>query len=58
MHILLVAEIVKSVRRRQAQGDCPTEQPFSLEQLEDALVSLADMHERVAPGQLQGLTKT
>lgn len=57
MHVLAVAAIVMSVRRRQAQGDCPTELPFSHEQLENALVSLADMYERASPGHLQSLTK-
>ncbi len=55
MHMLAVAEMVKSVRRRMVQGDCPTEAPFGREQLENALVTLADMYERVAPGRLQGL---
>ncbi len=55
MHQLAVAEMIKSVRRRMGQGDCPTEAPFGREQLEDALVTLADMYERVAPGRLQGL---
>lgn len=55
MHQLAVAEMIKSVRRRMKQGDCPTEAPFGREQLENALVTLADMYERVAPGRLQGL---
>lgn len=55
MHKLAVAEMIKSVRRRMAQGDRPTEPPFGREQLEDALVTLADMHELAAPGQLLGL---
>ncbi|HTM56691.1 MAG TPA: hypothetical protein VL175_21845 [Pirellulales bacterium] len=44
---MVLFEIIKSVRRRQAQGDCPTEQPFSREMLENALVQLADKHESV-----------
>lgn len=55
MHQLAVAEMIKSVRRRIGQGDCPTEAPFGREQLEEALVTLADMYERLAPGRLQGL---
>ena len=43
MHKQLVSGMVESVRARIAQGDCPTEAPFAREQLEDALVSLADM---------------
>jgi hypothetical protein len=55
MHKLAVAEMVRSVRVRLQQGDCPTEAPFGRELLEDALVSLADSFEQVAPGRLQGL---
>jgi cell pole-organizing protein PopZ len=43
MHKQLVMEIVASVRRRIEQGDCPIEAPFSREQLEDALDSLAGL---------------
>ena len=41
MHPLSLAKVIESVRRRIAQGDCPTEAPFSREQLENAIVTLA-----------------
>lgn len=41
MHKQLLQELVTSVRRRIAQGDCPTEPPFSREQLENAVDALA-----------------
>jgi len=51
MHSLAVKAIVASVKLRQTQGDCPTEPPFTREQLEDTLVSLAGMYEKTG-GQL------
>jgi len=54
MHLLAVVEMVKSVRRRMLQGDCPIEAPFGREQLEDALVTLAQLYER-SVGPLEGL---
>jgi hypothetical protein len=45
--MLVVTEIIKSIRRRQDQGDCPTEPPVGREQLENALISLADEFEAV-----------
>jgi len=46
VHTLVLLKIIESVRRRQQQGDCPTEQAYSREMLENALAQLADNHER------------
>ena len=40
MHLSALKAVLESVRRRVAQGDCPTEPPQSVETLEDALLSL------------------
>lgn len=37
----MLNEIIASVRRRIAQGDCPTEKAYSVEMLEDALDTCA-----------------
>lgn len=42
MHLLAVKKLVESVRRRERQGDCPTEPVLSVENLEDLVVTLAD----------------
>ena len=41
MHSKMLDEVVALCRRRQAQGDCPTDAPMSVEVLEDAIVQLA-----------------
>ena len=48
MHKLMLDEVVKRCRQRQSEGDCPTVEPFTVEQLEDAVVELASMLEGVA----------
>jgi hypothetical protein len=40
MHALAAAAVVNSVRRRVSQEDCPTEPPFDIETLQDALLEL------------------
>lgn len=46
MHVLMLKEVIACCRRRQTEGDCPTGPAFSVEQLEDAVVQLADrLHE-------------
>ena len=47
MHELMLREIVKRCRQREAEGDCPTEAAFSVEQLEDAVIELASRVETV-----------
>lgn len=46
MHPTLADEIVKSVRKRISQGDCPTEPPQSIETLEGVIDELADRPRR------------
>ncbi len=42
MHPLLLDDVIALCRRRLAQGDSPTEQPASVETLENAVIQLAD----------------
>lgn len=42
MHPLARLQIIRSVQRRVAQGDCPTEPPHSREILEEVICDLAD----------------
>ena len=42
MHELMLKEVVACCRQRLSEGDCPTRPAFSVEQLEDAVVQLAD----------------
>ena len=46
MHPLMLEEIVNVSRKRIAEGDSPTVKSFSIEQLEEAVVELADMVKR------------
>lgn len=45
MHTLAAGRIVGSVRKRLAQGDCPTEPAFDRETLEDALLEVHRLYE-------------
>jgi hypothetical protein len=45
MHTLAAGAIVGSVKKRIAQGDCPTEPPFDRETLEDALMEVHRLFE-------------
>lgn len=38
----MLIEIIERCRQRQAEGDRPTVKAFSVEQLEDAVIELAD----------------
>jgi hypothetical protein len=49
MHELVLGLIIKCCRQRQAEGDCPTVTAFPVEQLEDAVVQLADKLEKIQP---------
>ena len=40
MHALMLKVIVDRCHARIAQGDCPTEPPFPIEQLEEAIAAL------------------
>ena len=40
MHILMLEAIVTRCQQRIREGDCPTVPPFSVEQLEEAVVQL------------------
>ena len=40
MHKALLREVVRVCQQRQAEGDCPTVDPFSVETLEDAVLQL------------------
>lgn len=42
MHKQLLLKVVGNCRRRSAEGDCPTVEPFSVETLENAVIDLAD----------------
>jgi hypothetical protein len=42
MHTLAVEAIIRSVQKRVAQGDCPTEPPQTIETLESVIVELAN----------------
>lgn len=57
MHNLAVAAIVESVRRREAQGDFPTEPKHAYEVLEDCILQLAD-RQPPAEESVAWLTKT
>jgi hypothetical protein len=41
MHTLAVEAIIRSVQKRVAQGDCPTEPPQTVETLESVIIELA-----------------
>lgn len=45
MHNLMLGRIIERARQRQAEGDYPTRSAFTTEQLEDAVVQLADQVE-------------
>jgi len=45
MHTLAAGRIVGSVKKRIAQGDCPTEKAFDVETLEEALVEVHRLFE-------------
>lgn len=42
MHTALLNKTVDMVRQRAAEGDCPVTPAYSIEHLEDALITLAD----------------
>jgi hypothetical protein len=42
MHQLAVEAIIRSVQKRVAQGDCPTEPAHSIETLEEVIIELAN----------------
>lgn len=42
MHPLAVDAIVRSIQKRVAQGDCPTEPAHSVETLEEVIIELAN----------------
>lgn len=46
MHLLILEEVVLVSRRRIAEGDNSTVEPFSVELLEEAIVELANMLKR------------
>lgn len=46
MHLTALRAVILSVRRRVSQGDCPTEEAFPRETLENALATLADLYFR------------
>lgn len=50
MHTDLLDIFVKRIRTRVSQGDCPTEPVLSTENLEDAVLALADDVERLTRG--------
>lgn len=41
MHEMMLNSVIERCLNRQQQGDCPSDPPFSVEQLEDAVVILA-----------------
>lgn len=45
MHTLAAGAIVGSVKKRIAQGDCPTEKAFDVETLEGALMEVHRLFE-------------
>lgn len=47
MHPVLTATIVKEVRQRSAEGDCPAVPAHSVGQLEDAILDLSGRFERL-----------
>lgn len=47
MHLSAAAKLVESVRRREQQGDHPTEPALSIETLEDLVLTLDAMHKHV-----------
>lgn len=50
MHPVSTDMIVKEVRQRSSEGDCPTVQARSVEQLEDAIMDLASRLELALKG--------
>lgn len=42
MHPAMLDVVIRRCRERYAAGDCPCDPPFSVEQLEDAVIELAD----------------
>ena len=51
MHPVLTDMIVKQVRQRRDEGDCPTIPAESVERLEDAIIDLASRLDAARTGQ-------
>lgn len=49
MHKLMLLEVIGYCRRQEQAGDCPIPREFSMEQLEQAILALADHIKRIEP---------
>lgn len=57
MHPLMLKEVIEVCKQRSREGDCPTVKPFSVEQLEDAVVQLAHESDTIQQSTLANLAE-